>query len=292
MIVSIVIPVLNQHERLWRVLEQLDRVCVEPNTQLILIDNGSDPPIEDWLKEQHPYRELWPPRQIYRNETNIGVIESVRNACDLAIGDILAFTHYDVLIWDDGFDAQLVFEFKKDSKLGLAGLVGAPGVQPNGGRIGTASRLLGTEWGGNGTGEVWRVHGAWTPDGGLPCAVLDGCGIFFRKETIPDLMDMEYKGLHHAYDAEWSVSWLHAGWHVKALPIRADHGGGTAGGELHYGESAKQRAQELGITELPRDLQNWDQVQYMLNYDRFQKKWRDFLPVLVDEDFNAKWRVK
>lgn len=44
---SIIIPVLNSHEVLRRQLLHFDRMKLPPNTELIIIDDGSDPPLRN-----------------------------------------------------------------------------------------------------------------------------------------------------------------------------------------------------------------------------------------------------
>ena len=44
---SIVVPVLNSHEGLRRQLLHMERQGLPPDTEFILVDDGSDPPIEN-----------------------------------------------------------------------------------------------------------------------------------------------------------------------------------------------------------------------------------------------------
>ena len=44
---SLVIPILNSHEALRRQLLHMERIGLPPDTELILVDDGSDPPIEN-----------------------------------------------------------------------------------------------------------------------------------------------------------------------------------------------------------------------------------------------------
>ena len=45
--VSIIIPVLNSHEIVRRQLLHFERLGLPQDTELILVDDGSDPPIEN-----------------------------------------------------------------------------------------------------------------------------------------------------------------------------------------------------------------------------------------------------
>jgi len=289
--VAVAIPVLGRTDLLEACLTQVVRTVSDPSTEIIVIDNTPDLDVITThaglcgtITKEHGRTRYFAP------DHSLGIFDSIRYAADHTDADILAFIHYDVLIWDVGWDLCIAHAFEEDAKLGLAGLVGAFGLAPDGGRIGTHSRLIGQQWGGNGTGEIWRIHGAWTPDDGMASATLDGCGIFYRRNTIPTLLDQDYPGLHHWYDREVCCAWLADGWHIRTLPIRADHGGGAAGSQPAYGDQARAVAEGLGIKDLPAGLLNYDQLMYTLNYNRWRGRWQARLPVTVGADYTTKWK--
>ena len=291
MTVTVVIPVIERAELTEGVIRNLDSVLELDSTSILIIDNS--PPQTRGATVRAIERANTPRVLDYRvPEHNLGVFKSVRMAAEYSTSDILALIHWDTRMLSSGFDRLLVEEFDSDPKLGLAGLVGATGVsregdwtQPVYSRI-THRKEMAT------VGAV--TVGEPTPDNGVAVACLDGCGMFFRRELMAQLIDVSYPGLHHWYDKDMSCSWLAAGWHIKALPIGAYHGlvevGATSSTNAYLLDS-KARLEELGLAAYSTQFPNHDIAAYDLNHRYWKRKWSRFMPVTVDANYNVTWET-
>lgn len=102
---SVVIPVLNQHEMTYECIQSL-RECTT-DFEIILIDNGSVPPIE-------PPFSGFVDIKLLRNEENLGFPAAVNQGIDAAVGDVICLLNNDVIVtpgwadtligWLDTFD--------------------------------------------------------------------------------------------------------------------------------------------------------------------------------------------
>lgn len=269
---TVVIPVLNHFDKADLAVGQLLKTATA-GPDIVVLDNDSDT----------PYCCYHPRVKVIRGP-NLGLFGSLSTLHTLLQTDIVGLVHQDVLIWTTAWDDIILQAFEADNRLGIAGLAGGTGLDPRGLRIRTHTRLRGHIMGGDGTQEVWKKHGLWTPDEGLASAVLDGLAMFYRRETLPALLDMTYPCPHHFYDLETSLSWLAAGWHIRTLPIEADHEGTIAGTEPAY-YAAVRRA--LGEADQPEV--NWDLRGYQANQRKWLSKWARKLPVRVDADYSVHW---
>jgi len=279
-----ILPVLNQFEVAGRCLELLAQHALG-NLQILLVDNGSDLPVAQGL----PLSDLGVPVSVVRRERNVGLVESLLAGLEATAADLIAYLHTDLLLHEPGWDAKVREAFARDARLGLAGVIAARGIGGDGGRIETHSHLLGRELGScECHDQAWQHHGQLMPAEGIAAAVLDGCGLFLRREAVEAVgIDREYP-LHHWYDREWSCAFLAAGWHLRGLDLRCDHGSGfTACREVSYHESAERYARKhYGIMEAPR---GWDLVMYQLAERRWRRKWGSRVPVVVEPDHTVHW---
>ncbi len=109
---SIIIPVWNQHEMTKDCLE-----AIRANTkdyEIVLIDNGSDPPIafsipDAWARVLEPGRDArYVPMvegagniQIIYNETNLGFPVAINQGIRAAKGDIIVLLNNDVIVTEN-----------------------------------------------------------------------------------------------------------------------------------------------------------------------------------------------
>ena len=295
MTMAVVVPILGQYNIAYQCLCNILKTT-RPETRVVLVENDpvpgnllaalqnrehtcSEHPVADALSNNRV--EIISPGDV------VGVFESISLAAEHCDVDVLTICHYDVLFWKPAWDKYVIDAFADDEKLGLAGTVGAPGLAADGDRHGTVSRLLGKVWGGDRTGKVWQVHGGWTPDKGVPAAVLDGLVLFFRRSTISELLDASYPGLHHWYDREVSCAWNAAEWRVKVLPIEMDHFSGASLGSTLYEDAAVRRMKQLGITVEAGF--NHDLMQYNMNEKHWRERWEKRLPLTVTASYERQW---
>jgi glycosyltransferase involved in cell wall biosynthesis len=281
---EVVIPVLNQHQATRRCLELLSGHASVP-VRVLLVDNGSSRPAEHAVQADDLPLRL----SVLRSPHNLGMVESLISALDHTTGEIIAYLHNDLFLHEPGWDRKVLAAFTADPGLAMAGLVAARGLAPDGGRIETYSHLLGLELGRCQCHRAaWQHHGRLMPPQGVAAAVLDGCGLFLRRASLHQVRPDRRYPLHHWYDREWSCAFLAAGWRLRGLDLRCDHGGGfTSCREADYHRSAERSArQRLGITSAP---QGWDSALYQFGARLWSEKWSSRLPLFVDPDHTVHW---
>jgi len=114
-------------------LEFLDKIFDTTNStkenynesfQIILVDNGSSPHLMEFLQENRP-EYLKKNIYIIRNHNNIGVREALNQIWEKASGDIIVYTHNDVMFHEIGWDNKLRLAFDKHKEAGIIGAYGA-----------------------------------------------------------------------------------------------------------------------------------------------------------------------
>lgn len=291
---SIIIPVLNQYKLLKETLNLLAASTTGIDTELILIDNNSDEGgqrLKDALNnigiDWQAFRKF-NNLTIFNNDKNTGNYPVFEQALKVALGDVLAYFHSDLFVYEQGWDSRVCAEFDKNEKLGIIGFIGSSEIDNSGGRgLGTMSNFQGRQVG-DFKGSPASVHGAVIPDL-RPAVVVDGCSMIFRRKCLIDIGFKPDFPLHHFYDRLMCCQALEKDWQVGVLGIQSDHiSGQTANQEQRYHNSAKEWIQEhLGIKE----AKNWDHELYKEAERQFLKEFRDekhFIPVKVDSN----WEVK
>ena len=103
--ISIIIPVFNQHEMTKECLDAIRENT--QNYQIILVDNGSDPPIpiDDFQNGYStPYGDIFPGDIVIRNETNLGFPVAINQGIRASKGDVICVLNNDVIVtpgWTD-----------------------------------------------------------------------------------------------------------------------------------------------------------------------------------------------
>jgi glycosyltransferase involved in cell wall biosynthesis len=261
--ISMVIPVIDQHEVTAKCLEYAQSHAIG-DLEVILVDNGSDPPYEAAL----------------RNTENVGLVESLKQGTAQATGDIIVFMHNDVLIHEGSWNQRVQEAFNADQHLGLIGFFGGRGVNLDGGRIHPESNMVGREWGSPGS-----HHGA-LQTGLRPAAVLDGLCMIFRKSML------EEEGYpncppHHWYDRILPLYYIDRGWRCATIGIAFDHGSGFTSSQHKYRAFAEKWCKEHYIGVPPSG--DYDLAIYLEGANQFQKEWSRRLPLTVDEHYNYHW---
>ena len=216
--VTTIIPVLNLSEMTNEIIKN------SHFSNLVIIDNGSDKPIKGAK---------------IRNKTNIGVYPTFKQGMNLEC-DILAFLHNDLIIWDKDWESKVEQTFNEHPKLGLLGFIGSNEIDFMGGRgLGTMSNFQGKRLG-KLKGSPAEVHGK-RITGYHRAAVIDGCAMIFRKETLQEIGIRDDFPIHHFYDRLMSCQILEKGWQVGVLGLAVDHFSGyTANTQDKYHDLAKQ----------------------------------------------------
>ena len=312
---TIVIPVLNQHPLFVEALNLLTSNLTRPSeVEILVIDNGSEVKIDTHLEELGIDWDIVGKTNrfgVLTNKVNIGPYPTYKQGLENAKGEAIAFFHSDMFIYEKGWDDRIIKAFEEDKKLGLIGFIGSDEMDAWSGRgLGTMSNFQGKglkDW----KGSKANVHGR-TMNNLQPAAVIDGCVMIFRKQTLEDIGFIKDFPLHHFYDRLMSCQVIKKGKRVAVMGIECDHiSGQTVCHEDKHNEISSNWCKEhLGIDKpeqwidknkdwvnnatMPAHnikLDNWDQVIYREAekqfFDLFHNTDR-FFPFKVGNDYKVR----
>lgn len=285
---SIVIPVMNQHPLFRAMYDQLRKVTdtLVYDVEFVVIDNGSDVPLTE---------TDCPGSKIVRNEKSIGVYPTFDQGFRETVGDVVAFFHSDLIVWEDRWNIRVMGAFQTHPSLGLVGFIGSDEIDTAGGRgLGTTSNfkgevlndisnpadLVGTGW----KGSAAYIHGR-VSDGFSRAAVVDGCAMILWRKAFMNIGSRSDFPPHHFYDRLISTQMLEKGYEVGVLGIACDHiSGQTVNQESKYQDMARQWLVDHGYVS-PEFSGNMDEVVYRTA----EKMWLDeyrakgFIPYKVKQ---------
>lgn len=292
---SVVIPVMNQHPMFRAMFKQLVDAS-GPDVEFVVIDNGSD----EILSKEGPFifGQLKVGQSIHfvRNYKSIGVYPTFQQGMKSTSGDIVAFFHSDLIVWEKEWDKRVIQQFELTPPLGLLGFIGSNEIDSNGGRGGgTTSQFMGKtlvddflkndesgihthdfqshSW----SGSPASAHGK-TNSGYTRGAVVDGCAMILRRSAWDAIGVKADFPLHHFYDRLISCQMLEKGYHVGILGIACDHiSGQTVNQEPAYDGIAREWCEAHG---LGMEGHNWDTTIYLEAERRFLREYRDEKAVL------------
>lgn len=253
------VPIMNQQQVTQEFLKTL-RENQTGECPLILVDNGSKPPLREWLiglNEQDI---------VIRNEENEGLVTALNQIWHVARdlqADYIFYTHNDVMVyesgWDDKIKRLIAEENKKAEILGHIGKVGVAGFYGAKG-IGTRDiyktpylmqQMIRIENVSN-CNRMDANHGYRNIRGGAETedvAVMDGFSLIVSMELLNKLggFDRNYPP-HHMYDNDICMESLNSGYRNIVIAMDAQHlGGRTDVGEdwaSRFGKTKQQIHQE------------------------------------------------
>jgi GT2 family glycosyltransferase len=226
----IAVLVLNQPELTQQFLDLLRENEGEARLPLLLVDNGSTPPVRDWLKglRETSYGE----DVVIRTPENIGVMPGL----NLAWGylkdksDYIFFPHNDLMLYEKGWGDKLVRILSNLPDCGVAGFYGAKGLGVPG-IYQTPYQMSQLVRGGN-VSSCHRmdaaVHGFRPVEGETEkVAVMDGFSLIVKTELLNKLggFDRAYPP-HHNYDNDICLESLDKGYSNYVIAMDAQHLGG------------------------------------------------------------------
>lgn len=269
---SVVVSVCGQHALADKAIRLLLENRTDPNTRVVIIDNGGDFTEWDGFGEQDVY--------VIRPSQNIGVYPTFKMGMDATTDEVVAFFHSDLMVTERGYDDKLLSTFRMNPDLGLVGFVGSTEIDAAGGRGGgTTSNFQGNEYFlndvddhtlGHWAGSPASAHGR-TDAGYTNAAVVDGCAMVLRRTAWEKIGYRENFPPHHFYDRLISTQMLEAGFKVAVLGIECDHiSGQTVGGEKYF-NFAKEWCEKNGIF----GADNPDHVVYTQAEHQWLTEYRD-----------------
>lgn len=243
--IAVVVPVLNQQELTQKFLDKLRESEGEAKLPLVIVDNGSNPPVREWLIG------LRDGDFVIRNGENEGVMPALNQAWRVLKDsfDYIFYTHNDVLIHEKGWDDKLVRILSDLPDCGVAGFYGAKAIgHPNIYKMPyEMSQLARFENVSNCNRMDAAIHGFRPIRSGEyeKVAVMDGFSLIVNVELLNKLggFDRNYP-IHHNYDNDICLESLNAGYNNYVIAMDAEHlGGRTDVGEDWASRFGKTKAQ-------------------------------------------------
>ena len=276
--ITIGVPVLNQFELTLEFLKKLlsstksaTELC-NKSLEIILVDNGSISSLEEFLRNKCP--ELFNNNlQIIRNATNIGVRESLNQIWNQSSGDVIVYTHNDVMFYEQGWDSKIRIAFADNPEAGIVGAYGAKGIGTS--NIYEAPYEM-NQLARNGNVSNGRmdqsIHGFRNLKRKYEnVAVFDGYFLAIKKELLDKTKGFsDILPQHHNYDNLICVQSLENGYENIVVGLDLDHLGGRTDVGENWSEKFGKSKQDIHIEAHPP----------------FYKYCKGLLPVLVEDVYN------
>lgn len=271
---TLVIPIMNQLNDIKSALG-LFRYNGCEDCEWMIIDNGSTDPVETFIR-----RYLKPKKLKYiRNEENIGLVKTMQQAYENCKTDVIIFTHSDVYIYQKSWERKIVSLFEDMPDLGGAGLFGSQGCGPIGERIQdvpTPDTMAGI----SNTLEA-EIHGMrfGSTEPYKSASIFDGFLMAFRMEMLKKAGGFDQRYLyHHMYDRDASLTSLRMGYKNIVVNIPSHHVSGITANRPEYQTWVDKQTDHKDFTG--------DKYTHDHNTELFREKWKDVLPLYVEDDFS------
>lgn len=260
---TICVPVMNQIEDTkgqWGCL--VANTLNKEEVELVVINNGSTDGTADFLNRfVFPH---FPDHKLINNPENIGVLASMQQGYTESKGDVIAYLHNDLYVFDYGWNNRVIENFENDPRLGLAGFLGAEGAGKTGGRMNTCSNMLEAEIHGTRIEETRKV------------AIFDGLALIARRGMLDQVggFDQAYT-YHHFYDRDISLASLFGGWNNLMIGVYCHHRSGVTANRPEYQTWIDNKMQTQNFTG--------DKASYDASERHFIEKWSGKLPILIKQ---------
>lgn len=249
---DVYIPAIGQEEILNQCIDFLWYNCGDGPivTRCFVIDNGSKVPIKAGVK-------------VIRNEENLGMVGSLKQALEHSDADIICYMHSDMFIYEQGWDTQIIQAFEADPKLACLGVVGAVQADANGGRTGTVCAF-----------RDGHLHGTKPTQKITPVCLLDGCCQIFRRsvlETVP-WDEFEENGYLFSYDKGITVWLTMASHRVGVIDLDSEHLGGRTSCQTEFNNTLTEKGTTLD-------------AMYRESERKYIERWKSCFPIRVTPDW-------
>lgn len=252
------VPVLNQQEVTQNFLNKI-RETEEQELPLIIVDNGSNPPVRDWLIGLREGDE------VIRNIENFGVLKALNQAWFVAKqldADYIFYTHNDVLIHEKGWDTKIMRVLENyPKKVGVAGFYGAKGIGTNDiYRSGYAQHQMIRLENVSGCNRMnAAIHRFRNPRGETEeVAVMDGFSLIVSMELLNKVggFDRTFPP-HHMYDNDICLESLDKGYTNIVISMDAEHLGGRTDVGEDWASVFNKTKQEVHTEAHPIFYEKW-----------------------------------
>jgi GT2 family glycosyltransferase len=255
---GVVFFALNQPEMTQEMFDTL-RAGQEGDTDLLIIDNGSNPPLRSWLKG------LREGDAVIRNEINVGVMPAMNQAYAFFKNhvDYIFFTHNDVFVYEKGWDTKIKRILSTVPNVGCAGFygakgLGAPGLYDGPYIMGNLARFENVS---NCNRMDAAVHGFRNIAQGRETeqvATLDGFSLIVNVDLLnkTDGFDRKYP-VHHNYDNDICLESLDKGYDNIVIAMDAKHIGGQTDVKENWNAPFGKSKQQIHIDAHPVMYEKW-----------------------------------
>lgn len=254
--IAVAIPVMNQQEVTQQVLDQLRASEGEAKLSLVIIDNGSNPPVRDWLIG------LREDDLVVRNPENVGVLPALNQAWQVLKDstDYIFYTHNDVLIFEQGWDDKLIRVLSEQENVGVAGFYGAKGIgTPDIYHTPYVMQQMIRLENVSGCHRMDAVHGYRPPHGEVEdVAVMDGFSLIVKTELLNKIggFDRQFP-VHHMYDNDICLESLANGYRNIVISMDAQHLGGRTDVGENWAEPMGKTKQQVHQEAHPIFYEKW-----------------------------------
>lgn len=224
---SIVIPIMNQHELTVKCLK-LIHSYIKNVEEIVIIDN-SDTDFLAYKGLQEVDSRIINNLKVIRNKENVGVRESLNQGWRNSTGEAILFMHNDLMIYEPNFDEKLKETFEKVPQASMIGAFGAKGIgtpelftKPYEmcqlARIHNISNALMDK----------SIHGFRNLGNDYEnVAVFDGMFMCIRRSFLDSIGGFDkITETFHNYDNLICIKSIEAGFENLVIPIKCDHLGG------------------------------------------------------------------
>ena len=262
--ITIAVPVMNQQEVTQQFLDQLRASEGEAKLSLVIIDNGSNPPVRDWLVG------LRDSDLVIRNNENVGVLPALNQAWQVLKNstDYIFYTHNDVLIFEQGWDDKLIRILSEQENVGVAGFYGAKGIgTPDIYRTRYAMQQVVRLENVSGCHRMDAVHGYRSPHGETEdVAVMDGFSLVVKTELLNKIggFDRNYP-VHHMYDNDICLESLANGYRNIVISMDAQHLGGRTDVGENWAEPMGKTKQQVHQEAHPIFYEKWREGKHTIH---------------------------
>ena len=268
---TLVIPVYNQLTDSKGCMGTFKYMTSE-DTEFMIIDNGSTDPYEDWVRKSLKPKKL----NYIRNEGNLGMLKTLQQAYENCETDLIAISHNDVLVYEKDWDKRVSSYFEEMPDLGGVGFFGTQGCGPIGERIQDVAP--GVCAGLSNMMEA-EIHGARLDRPWRSAAIFDGFMQIFRMEVLKKSngFDQRYH-YHHLYDRDAALEVIKHGYKNIVVDVPCHHLSGLTANRSEYQTWIDMKTKNAGFTG--------DKWTHDENTRLFTKKWKDVLPLYIEDDFS------
>lgn len=267
------IPVVGGKEVLAITLAHLISNTADlTRVKFVIIDNNSN----------EPFRMEQKPKGVdiivMRNNKNVGYFYALQQLYDkYKEAHLIGLMHFDLAVYQKGWDNKIRLHFKMDKKLGLVSAFGWQGVTEMGQDILPV---------GNSDAESQKIYPSKHVKDIASAATVDSILMVFRRQAIPALRMYKNMLPKHFYDKIWPFRLREAGWRVGVVGVSFQHFSNNRVKDIEQAEAFRKWFCERWDTNAPIELV--DDLAYFEGRVRFVHEFgelKGLLPCKINKNY-------